>query len=149
MKTKLKSQNGVTLVALTVYILIFIVVIGILTTISNFFYGGVGAAMNTPDYVAEFNKFVMFFAVDIKHYSSATVTNSNIQFEDGPTYRYQNGKIYRNDVEIATDFLQCTFTASTFTVDSITKNIINVNFQIGNDIEDSISDNIDFTLRYW
>ena len=100
MKTKIKSQNGVTLVALTVYILIFIVVIGILTTISNFFYGGVGAAMNTPDYVA-------------------------------------------------TDFLQCTFTASTFTVDSITKNIINVNFQIGNDIEDSISDNIDFTLRYW
>ncbi len=149
MKTKIESQKGVTLVALTVYILIFTVVIGILTTISNYFYGGVGKAMNTPDYVAEFNKFVMFFAVDIKNYSSATVTNSNIQFKDGPTYKYQDGKIYRDDVEIAKDFLQCTFTTNTYTINSITKNIINVNFQIGNDNEDSIADNIDFTLRYW
>ena len=149
MKTKIKSQKGVTLVALTVYILFFTIIIGILTTISNYFYGGVGKAMNTPDYVAEFNKFVMFFAVDIKNYSSATVTNSSIEFEGGPTYKYQDGKIYRNDVEIATDFLQCTFTTNTYTINSITKNIINVSFQIGYDNEDSIADNIDFTLRYW
>ena len=45
--------------------------------------------------------------------------------------------------------MNCNFTASEFNVNSMTKNLINVNVQIGKNDEDSITKNVDFTLRYW
>ena len=41
MKDIMKSQNGVTLVQLTIYLIAMLVVIGMMTTLSNFFYGSV------------------------------------------------------------------------------------------------------------
>ena len=69
MPSKAKSQKGITLAALTVYIFIFTLIIGVITTISNSFYANIGDVVDAPKYIAEFNKFTMFFAVDIKNYS--------------------------------------------------------------------------------
>lgn len=148
-KAKVSSENGITLTALVVYMVIMVIIIGIMTTISSGFFKNVYNVIDTPQYLSEMNKFIMFFGVDIKNYNNATVTSDTIQFENGPTYKYQNGYIYRNDVAIAKTIINCTFTGSQLEVGNVTKNIINVNMKIGKNDDDSITKNIDFTLRYW
>ena len=145
----MKSQNGVTLVALTIYICIFTIVIGILTTISTFFFDNIYQVIDQPRYATEFNKFIMFFSVDVKNYNSADVTDTSIKFTDGPTYIYRNNGIYRNDELIAENVLNCTFTPNVYNVNDVAKNIINVDMQIGRKEENSLEKSIDFTLKYW
>lgn len=148
-KEQIRNNKGITLTALVIYIIIFTLLIGVMTTISTFFYGNMGELVSTPKYVAEFNKFSMFFVVDIKNYNTATVTNTTIEFENGPTYRYENNVIYRNDVAIASRILSCRFTAKEYTANEVTKNLINVTMKIGSNDEKSVTRNVDFTLRYW
>lgn len=148
-RIQVKSQKGITLATLVVYMVIFTIIIGVMTTISTFFYGNIGDAIDTPKYVSEFNKFVMFFVVDIKNYNEAIVTDTTIEFENGPIYSYRNNMIYRNDVVIANYVMECKFTPKQYDVSNITKNLINVNMKIGKEAEETITRNIDFTLKYW
>lgn len=143
-----KNEKGITLLSLVIYIVVFVIVIGIMTTISTFFFDNISTAMNTPRYVSEFNKFVMFFGIDIKNNTTATVTADTIEFENGTIYEYRNNCIYRNNILIAEDVLSCTFTSDTYNVNSITKNIINTDLTIGRN-NSTFEKNIDFVLRYW
>ena len=143
------NQKGVTLVSLVLYVIALTIVIAIMTTISTYFYTNIGGVLHTPKYLAEFNKFNMFFVTDVKDYSSATVTSDTIEFENGPTYKYQDGVIYRNDLIIAEYVMDCNFTMWPYTVNSFSKNIITVNLKIGEDEEESLTQDIDFTLKYW
>ena len=148
-KKRIKNEKGITMTSLVVYMFIFIMVIGVLTTISTFFYSNIGEVVDAPKYIYEFNKFVMYFGVDIKNYSTAEVTSNTIQFKDGPTYKYQNNEIYRDNVLIAKDILSCDFILSQYPVSNIIKNIITVNIQIGENQDDCMVKNVDFTLKYW
>ena len=148
-KIKVKNDRGITLTTLVIYISVLTLVIGVLTTISTYFYTNIGSVVDSPKYVNELNKFAMFFVVDIKNYNNATVSSNTIQFEGGPVYKYENNCIYRNDVEIAKDVMNCSFSLKNETVSSVSKNIINVAIQIGESESNSMTENIDFTLRYW
>ena len=125
------------------------IVIAAMTTMSTFFYKNISGVVDTPKYLSEFNKFSMFFVADIKNYSNANVTSNTIEFENGPTYKYQGNAIYRNDVKIAEYIMSCDFTLSQYNVDTTSKNIINVNMQIGKTAEKSVQENVDFVLKYW
>ena len=149
MNNKILKEKGVTLVALTIYMLIFTIIIGILTTISTFFYNNIGEVIDNPKYVSEFNKFVMFFAVDIKNYNSAIVTDNILIINDNIIYKYENNEIYRNDTLIAKNIMNCEFTIQPYNVNSITKNIINVDIKIGKNNSDFFEKSIDFTMKYW
>lgn len=146
---KIKNNRGVTLLALIVYITIFVLIIGVMTTISSFFYGNINDIIDEPKYVSEFNKFTMFFAIDIKNNVQATVSNNLIKFNDDLVYKYENNCIYRNDLLIAQNILDCKFSLNApYTVNSVTKNIVNVYMKIGKE-DNYFEENIDFTLKYW
>ncbi len=146
----IKNNKGVTLVALIVYIVIFILIIGIMSTISSFFFRNMNNVINEPKYASEFNKFIMFFAVDVKNNSEATVTTDTIKFTDDLIYKYENNCIYRNDLLIAQNISACKFSLNTpYTVNSVTKNIINVYIKMGKTENNIFEENIDFTLKYW
>lgn len=143
------SQKGITLTSLVAYIAILMIVIAAMTTMSTFFFKNINGVIDTPKYLSEFNKFSMFFVTDIKNYSNANVTSNTIEFENGPTYKYQGNAIYRNDIKIAEYIMNCNFTLSQYNVDTISKNIINVDMQIGKTTEKSVQENVDFVLKYW
>lgn len=142
------TEKGVTLISLIAYIGVFMIIITIMTTISTFFYSNLNSTMSVPQYASEFNKFTMFFVYDIKNNNDATVTSNRIEFENGAIYEYRNNCIYRDDVLIAENVLECTFTKSEYNVNTITKNIINTNLIIGKN-DNTFSKNIDFVLKYW
>lgn len=149
MISRLKNEKGVTLTSLVVYVIIFAMIVGVMTTISAYFYSNIRGVIDTPRYISEINKFIMFFGADVKNYSEAIVTDTAIRFVGGPIYQYQNNMIYRDGVVISKYVINCKFTLSEYTVNSVTKNIINVNTQIGRNNEDSSTKSIDFTLKYW
>ena len=144
------NQKGITLTSLVIYMMALTIVMAAMTAMSTYFYDNIGEVLDTPKYLGEFNKFTMFFVADIKNYSSATVTDTTIEFENGPTYVFKNGGIYRNDFKIADYIMSCTFTEEEpYKVGTISKNIINVNMQIGKNENRSVTQNLDFTLKYW
>lgn len=145
----MKSEKGVTLLSLVIYMIIFTMVLGILTVVSNYFYRNIYQVKETPKYISEFNKFSMFFVNDVKSNNDIkNITATTLEFKDGTKYKWENNKIYRDDKEIAKYIRNFTFTLSEYKVDATTKKIINVNTEIGTSKEKDYR-NIDFVLKYW
>lgn len=149
MINKINNEKGVTLTSLVIYILIFTMLVGVMVTITSYFYSNVKGVVDTPRYLSEMNKFIMFFAADVKDYDEAIATDTAIRFVGGPIYQYKNNMIYRDGVVISKYVLNCKFSLSQYTVNEIAKNIVNVYTQIGRNDEDSMTKSIDFTLKYW
>jgi len=145
----MKSEKGVTLTSLVVYIVVFIIILTMMSTISSFFFENVGQIKDSPKYISEFNKFSMFFVADIKRNTQLTsITQTTLEFADGTKYKYENRSIYRNEEKIAKNIESFTFNESEYMIDSFTKKIVNVNAVLG-DEKEHITRNIDFVLRYW
>ncbi len=150
----MKTQKGVTLISLILYIAVFMIIIAVMTTISDYFYENVAEIKEPLKYPAEFNKFNMFFINDVKKNKSA-VTNENgtaIRFDDGVTYTYSDGKIYRNDVEIAKNVKDARFyMVDSYYVGDVEKEIVNVQILFLNDprTQEEIQAGIDYILKYW
>lgn len=145
----MKSEKGVTLTALVAYITVFMIILTMMTTISSYFYNNIYTIKDSHKYISEYNKFSMFFVVDVKRNESITsITSNRLEFGDGTVYSYRDNSIYRNDIRISKYVKSFTFTQSNYTVNEFTKKIINVNTSLGNNNE-QITRNIDFVLKYW
>lgn len=144
----MKSDKGVTLIALVIYIAVFTIVISTMALLSSYFYNNMHLIKDDASYVVEYNKFNMFFIQDVKHNSTATIENNVIKFEDGTIYEYKSNSIYRNDKEIAANVKSATFNLKTYKVENTTKNLILVNLNIGEG-EKEYQKEIEYVLRYW
>ena len=146
----MKSQKGVTLVALVIYIIVFTIVISILAVVSSFFFSNINFVKDQANYAPEFNNFNMFFIQDVKNNKNVTVSGNTVQFEDGTKYDFnlEQKVIYRNGTEIAKNVQVAVFKTSTETIRNTTKNIINVNIAIGN-TGSLFTKSIDYVLKYW
>ena len=144
----MKSDKGVTLIALVIYIAVFTIVVSTMTLLSSYFYNNMHLIKDDASYVVEYNKFNMFFIQDVKHNSTATIENNVIRFEDGTIYEYKSNSIYRNDKEIATNVKSATFNLESYEVESTTKNLIVVNLNIGEG-EKEYQKEIEYVLKYW
>ena len=145
----MKSEKGITLTSLIIYLGVTMVVVTIVATFTSFFVSNMNEVRAQEDDAPEFNKFSMFFIADVKKNANITsISSSSVTFEDGTKYAYTNGSIYRNDVRIAKYVKQFSFATSNYTVNNVTKKIINVKTEFGKDRE-MITKDIDFVLKYW
>lgn len=148
-KQMLKGEKGITLTSLVIYIIVFVIIIAIMANISNYFYSNIGGIKDSPKYVAEFNKFSMFFIADVKRNTEiVTISEDSLQFADGTKYEYRDNSIYRNNEEISKYVKSFSFEKKPYVIDSFSKTLINVSSTFGTDRE-QITRNIDFVLRYW
>ncbi len=153
MEKRIKSEKGVTLLGLTVYILTLSIVVGILASISSFFYGNVNLVIDSSRFAAEFNKFNVNFVNDAKKNNHANVKNGNtVIFEDGTTYVYneEDKGIYRGQVKIATNVQVFNASKKTITINNVDKDIITIDISVGNYNNRTLFiKKIDYTLKYW
>lgn len=118
----MKSQRGVTLVSLTVYVIVMAIVVGILATITTFFYKNVNDTKAEIDPITEYTTFNSYFSDEINHPNIKIVKCGNtedgqgnvqnyILFSNGVQYTYvsANHGIYRNQVKIGRNIKECTF----------------------------------------
>lgn len=148
-KQILKEEKGITLTSLVIYIIVFVIIIAIMANISNYFYSNIEGIKDSPKYVAEFNKFSMFFIADVKRNTEiVTISEDSLQFADGTKYEYRDNSIYRNNEEISKYVKSFSFEKKPYVINSFSKTLINVSSTFGTDRE-QITRNIDFVLRYW
>lgn len=144
----MKSEQGVTLTSLVIYIAVATVLISTMAVMSSHFFANIQLVKNQSDYVVEYNKFNMFFIQDVKANKAASIIGTTIFFEDGTKYEYKDESIYRNDKKIAKNIRTASFEPATYTVNNVTKNLIKVNLNIGVE-KKSYQKQIEYVLKYW
>ena len=149
----MKSQKGVTLIALIVYLIGITIAMSILALISDNFFSNASYIADTGRYISEFNKFNMYFIEDVKESTDfLSFTDTEIVFNDGVTYTYQaspdNG-IYRNKVKICSHILFCKFDKRTeLDMESgILKTIVTVDMVLVG--SNNYTTSVDYVLKYW
>lgn len=143
----MKSEKGITLTSLVIYVIVATLVISAIATLSSFFFSNMGLIKFQQDYAPEFNKFSMFFVEDVKKNRTAEVTTTTVTFEDGTKYQYNNGKIYRNDIVITERVDSVNFSLATQTVSTTEKQIITVKMSIDGEVNSQTG--IEYVLKYW
>lgn len=145
----MKSEKGITLTSVVVYVLIATALISSTALLSSFFFSNMSLIKEQNQYAPEFNKFSMFFIEDVKNNKSAEVTTTKVTFADGTVYEYKSNEkaVYRNDTKITEKLDSFTFSSSEYVVSNTTKQIINVKMTIGG-VENS-SNGIEYVLKYW
>ena len=146
-----KSERGVTLTELAVYITVMLMILAIMTTVSTFFYNNLGILKGSAQYAAQFDSFNSYLTVDVKSNSDVIVKNNTIIFENGTTYVYNEADegVCRENQKIATNVKSFNISKRTITVNNVEKNILRVNIIIGNSSKTLFNKTIDYTLKYW
>lgn len=149
----MKSQKGITLTSLVIYIVVATIVIGTMAMVSSLFFSNINLIKNEDKYAPEFNKFNMFFIEDCKNNKTAEIDaeNKKITFEDQTIYVYNSAEkaIYRNDKKITENVQAIEISTTTLNVENTTtsKQLITVKMTIGTD--KSLSQEIEYVLKYW
>ena len=152
----MKSEKGITLTALIIYVLVFSATLGLLAYLSNFVYSNLSKINTNSVSSEEFNKFNSYFVQDIKEskQGAATTIEQNgektveIVLSNGSKYTYKQSEnaIYRGNVKIARTIAE--FEADNFEENG--KKIIRIKISTGtNKEEPNVGKTIKYVLRYW
>ena len=139
----MKSQKGITLVSLTIYIIGMTLMIAIVSLISNYFYTNAKSVLNTVDPLAEYTKITSILTQEINHSNINVLAcgEDYIVFDNGIQYSFvkENKGIYKNMVKIGRNIENCRFEH----VIKQGKDVVNVKITIGDEPEK----NVDYTLK--
>lgn len=139
----MKSEKGITLISLTIYIITMVVVLATVAVISTYFYTNISETSDTMDPLTEYTKFNRFFSEEVNRSNIKVLECEShyIAFDNGVQYSFiaNNKGIYRNQVKIAKEVTNCTFLYEI----KNGKNIVVVTIQIGN----SNPKRVEYTLK--
>lgn len=109
----MKSNKGITLASLTLYIVVMIIVLGIMSSIISTFYSNTEGMNAKVQELVEFNKFNTNFLKEVKSYNNSVDSIADdatyILFTSGNSFSFSNNKIYYNNLKIASDVKKVTF----------------------------------------
>ena len=118
----MKSQKGITLISLTVYIIALLVVIATLATLSGVFFSSYRNSSNKVPTLTEYTKFTSYISEEINKKDiqvavckEEDVTNegkrSYLVFSNNAQYIFieKNASIYKNKVKICRNVEKCKF----------------------------------------
>lgn len=134
---RMKSEKGVTLTSLVLYIMLVLIVLGILVTLTTSFQNGIKNINDEGTSNVEIDKFNIYFLKEVKKKGNkiSSINSSEITFTTDSKYTFKEGSIYLNDnIKISDDIDKCVFSKSL--IDG--KTIINVNIKAKNSEEKTI-----------
>lgn len=113
----MKSQKGITLTSLVIYITIVLIVVGILAVISGTLQGNIKEIYAEGTNNAEIDKFNVYFLKEVKKQGNAIdkdkpVSTNEVYFTTGNRYKYNSNDkcIYLNDtIKVAENIEICEF----------------------------------------
>lgn len=104
----MKSEKGITLMSVIVYVVSMVIVIAIISVITTYFYNNIGKIGENIDPSKEYTKFASFFTEEVNKKGNKVLDcntsnkDSNyIVFTSGNQYTFQDNKVYQNKVKIA------------------------------------------------
>lgn len=142
----MKSESGITLISLTMYIVVFSTIVLIMSAVSTFFYKNVSTVNSKGEERYEIDKFNMYFLEDIKNNSKVEINDESNKitfYQTNNIYLFNanNNTIYRNNVKLCSNVEEFKVSRAENTENS--KNIISVNMIINNQQYSQ-----EYTLKY-
>lgn len=139
----MKSEKGITLISLTIYIIVTMIVVAMVSMISTYFYSNTKNLNNNINPLTEYTKFNSFFTEEVNHANLKVLEcgEDYLVFDNGVQYSYiiENKGVYRNHVKICKNVTKCIFESKI----KNGKNVITVTMKIGTAEER----NIEYTLK--
>ena len=108
----MKSQKGITLTSLAIYIMVVLVVLGILITIRVNFRKNINDAYGETSRSLEIDRFNVYFLKEVKKDGNSilSINSSEILFSTNNKYTFKEESIYLNDnIKIAEGISNCEF----------------------------------------
>lgn len=111
----MKSEKGVALTSIIVYIIIMLVVIGIISIITAFFYNNVEEVGKNVNPSQEFTRFNGYFIEDLNRSNIEILEckesegESYVILSDGTQYTFKNQGLYRGQVKICDNIKEMKF----------------------------------------
>ena len=127
----MRAEKGVTLITVTIYIIVMLIMISIITVLTSYFYKNVDIQSISQNFNQQYTKFNSYFVKEVNKRGNKVVdiqsvsipqdeeenaeTNTSQQnyivFSSGNQYTYipKNQGIYMNKVKIAQNITGCTF----------------------------------------
>ena len=95
----MKSQKGITLTSVTIYIVLVLIVVAILATVTSNFQSSVKEITKEGTEITEIDKFNMFFLQEVKKQGNGIekISNTEILFKTGNKYTFNYNSINLND----------------------------------------------------
>lgn len=147
----MKSEKGITLMSLIIYMVVMSLVLSMLALVSDMFFSNTNYLTEDSKYMGQYNKFNMYFIEDVKNNKDITsLTDTQIVFKDATTYTYManpDNSIYRNKVKICSNITYCKFTQMNEKTNNVIKKIIDVHMIIKG--AKLFETNNQYVLRYW
>ena len=111
----MKSQRGITLASVAIYIVLILIALAVLATVALDFQNGVKEITKEGTEIAEINKFNMFFLQEVKKQENGidVISNDEILFTTGNKYTFKgDNNIYLNDsINVAENIENCVFSS--------------------------------------
>lgn len=119
----MKSEKGITLISMTIYVIVMLIVVTVMVILTSYFYGNVDVNSTETKLNQQYTKFNSYFTEEVNKKDNKVmgigetedVTNNTKQryilFSSGNQYTFvpENKAIYVNNVKIAEDITDCTF----------------------------------------
>jgi len=129
----MESNRGVTITSLIIYVIAMLLVVGIISTITSFFYTNIMNVEDSSANISEMTKFNMHFLQEVKTSNNEIVqlNDNSIIFSTGNVFTLQDNSIYLNNIRICENVKNLQFS----TEENNNKQIITVLVTIGENIE--------------
>lgn len=111
----MKSQRGITLTSLVLYIMLVLIVLGILSVITASFQSNLKEVNKEGTKNSEVDSFNMYFLQEVKKQGNKinTISENEILFTTGNKFSFRENVIYLNDnIKIAENIENCAFSDS-------------------------------------
>ncbi len=119
----MKSEKGITLISMTIYVIVMLIVVTVMVILTSYFYGNVDVNSTETKLNQQYTKFNSYFTEEVNKKDNKVMgigetedaTNNTKQqyilFSSGNQYTFvpENKAIYVNNVKIAEDITECTF----------------------------------------
>ena len=91
----MKEERGITLGSVTIYVIALLIVVGVISTITSFFYSNIINVNDNSKNMAQITKFNMYFLKDVKD------ANNNVEVSaDNTNITFSSGNVWLPDVSI-------------------------------------------------
>ena len=129
----MKSDRGITITSLIIYVIAMLIVIGIIANITAFFYRNVLNLEDESTNICEISKFNMYFLEEVKNDNNSIVelNKNSVTFVTGNTFTFQDNSIYLNNIRICENIKNLDFSKEELN----DKDVINVLITIGDNME--------------
>lgn len=108
----MRSNKGITLTSLVIYVIAMVIVVTTVSTITSYFYNNIDNMNASTDSATVFTKFNMYFSEEINikdNYPLAASADYIVFSKTGNQYTFKNSSIYKNQVKICDNIENCTF----------------------------------------